>query len=306
MNKNQTKRVLLAVEKKTGKFGDKTRVLHSKFSPETDDYKKSFPSLSGSDPKTQKKPNTLDYLFLDAAEAKISLLTMIRDLPLDRRSRRIGSAVVKNFEEDVKGAPFDSVKRASLKARVSCLKGVSPIEIAEGLNLTFCPSSSSRDTVSSGEPIEEPGVERNNPVIVDEVSEEAGEEETEDEDNISEAKGELSGNKDDDVDSKSGEDDAEIGPGKGTGLEEVTSSSGEGEGEGESGSDGEEDLDIDEGVEVDGEGDEIKKIELCSSKAEEPTHVIDSANSQLVFNAWEWEEIDSGQQRHSFSCTPSV
>ncbi|KAL6989272.1 hypothetical protein U1Q18_015024 [Sarracenia purpurea var. burkii] len=95
---------------------------------------------------------------------------MIRDLPLDRRSRRFGSAVVKNFEEDVKGAPFDSVKRVSLEARVRCLKGVSPIEIAEGLNLTFFPSSSSRDVVSSGEPIEEPGVERNDPVIVDEVT----------------------------------------------------------------------------------------------------------------------------------------
>ncbi|KAL6989596.1 hypothetical protein U1Q18_015346, partial [Sarracenia purpurea var. burkii] len=177
MNEYQTKRVLSnrTQDAESGKFGGKTRASSNRFQtlpfPETDDYEESFPSLSGSYSKTQKEPSSQDQLFIDAVEVNTSLRKMVNDLPLDSCSRRFGSAAVKSFEEDVKGAPFDSVRRVSLEELIYCLKGLSPFQIAEGLNLTFCPSTSSRDAVPlvSGQPVEDPGVERNVPAIVEEV-----------------------------------------------------------------------------------------------------------------------------------------
>ncbi|KAL6982478.1 hypothetical protein U1Q18_043217 [Sarracenia purpurea var. burkii] len=64
---------------------------------------------------------------------------MVNDLPLDLRSRNFASAVVKNFEDHVQDASTDLARRVSLEERVYCLIGLSPIQIAEGLKLTFRP-----------------------------------------------------------------------------------------------------------------------------------------------------------------------
>ncbi|KAL6981116.1 hypothetical protein U1Q18_022746 [Sarracenia purpurea var. burkii] len=69
---------------------------------------------------------------------------MVNDLPLDRCSNLFGYEVVKSFKEHVKEASFDLARMASLKERIYCLKGMSPIQIAEGLNLTFFPSTNPR------------------------------------------------------------------------------------------------------------------------------------------------------------------
>ncbi|KAL6980787.1 hypothetical protein U1Q18_022426 [Sarracenia purpurea var. burkii] len=81
---------------------------------------------------------------------------MVNDLPLNLRSRHFGSEVVKSFEEHVKEASFDSARRASLEEHVYCLKGLSLIQIVEGLILTFRPLTSSRAAISlvSRKPIE--------------------------------------------------------------------------------------------------------------------------------------------------------
>ncbi|KAL6957198.1 hypothetical protein U1Q18_040456, partial [Sarracenia purpurea var. burkii] len=138
-NKYQTRRVLSnrSQDVETGRFV----VSPNKFqtlSLVTDNYEETFPPLSGSSSKVQKIVSFRDQIFIDAAEVNICLSKMVSDFPLDLSSRNLASWVVKDFEEHVKDASTDSASRVSLEERVYCLKGLSPLQIVEGLKLTFC------------------------------------------------------------------------------------------------------------------------------------------------------------------------
>ncbi|KAL6962911.1 hypothetical protein U1Q18_037874 [Sarracenia purpurea var. burkii] len=114
MKKYQTKRVLSnriqdAVTK-SGKSGIKSsNRFHSLAYPDSDDYEECFPPLSGSSSKTQKLLSSQDQLFIDAAKSLVPSM--------------------------------DLARRVSLEEQVDCLFGLSPIQIAEGLKLTFRPLS---------------------------------------------------------------------------------------------------------------------------------------------------------------------
>ncbi|KAL6991703.1 hypothetical protein U1Q18_009814 [Sarracenia purpurea var. burkii] len=127
---------LPAIEKKTNKSGDKTKAAPNRFqplfAPDTNDYEEKFPLFSASS-KSQKDP---DQLFLDVAEVNISLLSLIRDHPLDRRSRRTVIAEVKCLDKEVNLAKGDSARRMSLEKRINALKGLSSTKLAEKFNLT--------------------------------------------------------------------------------------------------------------------------------------------------------------------------
>ncbi|KAL6980977.1 hypothetical protein U1Q18_022613, partial [Sarracenia purpurea var. burkii] len=151
MNKYQTKRVLSnkfqAAVTKSGNSGEKSRSnrFHSLITPDADDYEVCFPSLSSSNPKIQKEIRSPD-LFFDVDDVKITLLKMIRDLSLDRRSRSTIFAVVKDLEDEVniaQGVPNDPARLASLEARINRLKRLTPNQLVKELNLKFCPLTSS-------------------------------------------------------------------------------------------------------------------------------------------------------------------
>ncbi|KAL6966882.1 hypothetical protein U1Q18_032676 [Sarracenia purpurea var. burkii] len=146
-----TKRVLSnkfqAAVTKSGNSGEKSRSnrFHSLITPDADDYEVCFPSLSSSNPKIQKEIRSPD-LFFDVDDVKISLLKMIRDFSLDRRSRSTIFAVVKELEDEVniaQGVPNDPARLASLEARINRLKRLSPNQLVKELNLKFCPLTSS-------------------------------------------------------------------------------------------------------------------------------------------------------------------
>ncbi|KAL6976879.1 hypothetical protein U1Q18_025664 [Sarracenia purpurea var. burkii] len=110
----KSKTRLPAIEKKSNKSGVKTRAAPNRFqtlfAPGSNDYEE------------KKDP---DQLFLDVAEVNISLLSLIRDLPLDRRSRRTVFAEVKKFN-----------KKDDLEKCIYELKGLSSTKLAEKFNLT--------------------------------------------------------------------------------------------------------------------------------------------------------------------------
>ncbi|KAL6973576.1 hypothetical protein U1Q18_027761, partial [Sarracenia purpurea var. burkii] len=132
----KSKTRLPTIEKKSNKSGEKTRAapnrFHSLVAPGSNDYEEKVPPFSSS--KSQKDP---DQLFLDVAEVNISLLSLIRDLPLDRRSRRTVFAEVKCLDEDVNHAKENSARRTSLEKRIYELKGLSSTKLAEKFNLTY-------------------------------------------------------------------------------------------------------------------------------------------------------------------------
>ncbi|KAL6984545.1 hypothetical protein U1Q18_017921 [Sarracenia purpurea var. burkii] len=119
MNKYQAKRAFRtpAMDKKTNQSGDKIRASPNRFLPlfpGTNDYEEVFPHFSRST-KSQKDPHPPDQLFMDVAEVKDSLLSLIRDFPLDHRSRRTVFAEVKCLDEEVNLAKVSSASRMSLE-----------------------------------------------------------------------------------------------------------------------------------------------------------------------------------------------
>ncbi|KAL6953323.1 hypothetical protein U1Q18_041672, partial [Sarracenia purpurea var. burkii] len=140
MNKYQAKRAFRtpAMDKKTNQSGDKIRASPNRFLPlfpGTNDYEEVFPPVSRS-PKSQKDPHPPDHLFMDVAEVKDSLLSLIRDFPLDHRSRRTVFAEVKCLDEEVNLAKVISASRMSLETRINELKGLSSTTLMKGFNLS--------------------------------------------------------------------------------------------------------------------------------------------------------------------------
>ncbi|KAL6984541.1 hypothetical protein U1Q18_017918 [Sarracenia purpurea var. burkii] len=87
-------------------------------------------------PKSQKDPHPPDQLFMDIAEVKDSLLSLIRGFPLDHRSRRTVFAEVKCLDEEVNLAKVSSASRMSLETRINELKGLSSTTLMKGFNLS--------------------------------------------------------------------------------------------------------------------------------------------------------------------------
>ncbi|KAL6955066.1 hypothetical protein U1Q18_040777 [Sarracenia purpurea var. burkii] len=139
------------------------------------DSEEHFPSLAGT--KNVGEVMALDsertpyHVFRDAADLRLHLLLMNRDQSLDRQSKKYVMSSVKELEAEEKLAkvvPFDSVRIASLEARIRSMKGLSPLRIknftkelqssaganlqrAEGVIFNASPMADADHVVNTGE-----------------------------------------------------------------------------------------------------------------------------------------------------------
>ncbi|KAL6963280.1 hypothetical protein U1Q18_049199, partial [Sarracenia purpurea var. burkii] len=139
------------------------------------DSEEHFPSLAGT--KNVGEVMALDsertpyHVFRDAADLRLHLLLMNREQSLDRQSKKYVMSSVKELEAEEKLAkvvPFDSVRIASLEARIRSMKGLIPLRIknftkklqssaganlqrAEGVIFNASPMADADHVVNTGE-----------------------------------------------------------------------------------------------------------------------------------------------------------